>query len=56
MFAYYVHAANGHDGTAAAVHLLPKQPGWGQRFQSALTNNDHRGRFVDHLQAMGLKS
>ena len=56
MFACHVHAANGHDGTVEAVHLLPKQPGWDQRFQSALSDNGHRGRFADHLQVMGLKS
>ncbi|WP_426060818.1 IS5 family transposase [Hymenobacter sp. B1770] len=29
VFACYVHAANGHDGTAATQGLLPRRPDWG---------------------------
>ena len=52
IFACFVHAANGHDGTAAALGLLPKRPGWGQRL---VTDNGYRGVFAAHPQALGLR-
>ena len=46
IFACYVHAANGHDGTAASQGLLPQRPGWGQRLVTVLT---HRQRLPRRL-------
>ncbi|WP_223827603.1 IS5 family transposase [Hymenobacter armeniacus] len=55
IFACYVHAANGHDGTAATQGLLPQRPAWGQRLVTVLTDNGYRGGFAAHLQALGLR-
>ncbi len=41
IFACHVHAANDYYGTAAAAHLLPKRPSWGQRRHTMLTDNGH---------------
>ena len=53
--ACFVHAANGHDGPAAVLGLLPKRPGWGQRLVTVLTDNGNRGGFAAHLQALDLR-
>ena len=55
IFTSFVHAANGHDGTAAALGLLPKRPGCGQRLVTVLTDNGYRGGFATHPQALGLR-
>ena len=55
IFACCVHAANGHDGTAVALGLLPKRPGWGQCLLTVLTDNGYRGRFAAHLLTLGLR-
>ena len=55
IFACYVHAANGHDGTAATLGLLPQRPSWGSRLLTVLTDNGYRGSFATHLQALGLR-
>lgn len=55
IFACYVHAANGHDGTAATAGLLPQRPTWGARLLTVLTDNGHRGGFAAHLHALGLR-
>ena len=55
IFACYVHAANGHDGTAATRGLLPQRPAWGVRRVTVLNDNGCRGSFAAHLQALGLR-
>ncbi len=55
IFAVHVHAANGHDGTAAAHGLLPTTPSWGERLATILTDQGYCGRFADHVQALGLR-
>ena len=55
IFAVHVHAANGHDGTAAARGLLPCVPSWGQRLTTILTDQGYRGRFADHVRALKLR-
>lgn len=54
IFACYVHAANGQDGGCARQGLLPKQPAWGQRLLTMVTNKGYRGRFAEHLRTLGL--
>ena len=55
IFTCYVHAANGHDGTAATRGLLPQRPAWGVRRVTVLTDNGCQGSFAAHLQALGLR-
>ena len=55
IFTCYVHAANGHDGTAATRGLLPQRPAWGVRRVTVLNDNGCRGSFAAHLQALGLR-
>jgi transposase len=55
IFAVHVHAANGHDGTAAVRSLLATRPSWGARLVTILTDQGYHGRFADHVQAWGLR-
>jgi transposase len=51
-----VYAANGHDSRAArpllplATHL---RPAWASRLRMVLTDKAYRGRFAQHVQALG---
>lgn len=54
IFVCYLRVATDHDGTAAALGLLPQRPTWGVRLLTVLTDNGYRGGFATHLQALGL--
>lgn len=54
VWAAHVHAANGHD-SGAGRSLLPHRPWWAWRLQAVLTDNGYRGRFAEHVAALGLR-